>query len=45
MVLNKEYLGFKEIKALAIVKPPKGGRILGTFVRWEYKKENCTRYV
>jgi hypothetical protein len=28
--MNKEYLRFKDMKALAIVKPPKGARILGT---------------
>ena len=28
--LNKEFLGFKDMKALAIVKPPKGAKILGT---------------
>ena len=38
--MNKEYLGFKDMKALAIVKPPKGARILGTLTRWEYKEEN-----
>ncbi len=38
--LNKEFLGFKEMKAIAIVKPPKGPRILGTLTRWEYKEEN-----
>ena len=36
--LNKEFLGFKDMKALAIVKPPKGARILGTLTRWEYKE-------
>jgi hypothetical protein len=38
--LNKEILGFKEMKALAIVKPPKVAKILGTLTRWEYKEEN-----
>jgi hypothetical protein len=28
------------MKALAIVKPPKGARILGTITQWEYKEEN-----
>ncbi len=38
--MNKEYLGFKDMKALAIVKQPKGARKLGTLTRWEYKEEN-----
>ena len=38
--MNKEYLGFKDMKALAVVKPPKGAKILGTLTRWEYKAEN-----
>ncbi len=28
------------MKALAIVKPSNGARILGTLTRWEYKAEN-----
>ena len=31
--LNKEYRGFKDRNAFAIVKPPKGARILGTLTR------------
>ena len=31
--LNKGYLGFKDRNDLAIVKPPKGARILGTVTR------------
>ncbi len=27
--MSKEFLGFKDMKALAIVKPPKGARIMG----------------
>jgi hypothetical protein len=38
--LNKEYRGFKDSNALAIVKPPKVARILGTLTRWEYEKDN-----
>ena len=38
--MNKEYLRFKDMKALAVVKPPKGAKILGTLTRWEYKAEN-----
>ena len=40
--LNKEYRGFKDSNALAIVKPPKGARLLGRLTRWEYKKDNST---
>ena len=40
--LNKEYRGFKDSNALAIVKPPKEARILGTLTRWEYKEDNGT---
>ncbi len=40
VAMNKEYLGFKDIKALAIIKTPKGARILGILTRWEYKVEN-----
>ena len=28
------------MKALAVVKPPKGAQVLGTLTRWEYKEEN-----
>ncbi len=35
--LNQEYRGFKDRYALAVVKPPKGARILGTLTRLEYK--------
>ncbi len=38
--MHKEYLRFKDVKAPAIVKPPKGARILETLTRWEYKEEN-----
>ena len=38
--LNKEYIGFTDRTALAVVKPPKGERILGTLTRWEYKEDN-----
>ena len=40
--LNKEDRGFKDRNALAIVKPPKGARILGALTRWEYKEDNGT---
>ncbi len=40
--LNKEYRGFKDSNALAIVKQPKGARILGTLTLWEYKEDNGT---
>ncbi len=40
--LNKEYLGFKNCNALAIVKPPKGAKILGTLNLREYKEDNGT---
>ncbi len=36
--LNKECLRFKDMKALAIVKPPKGARIPGTLTRLDYKE-------
>jgi hypothetical protein len=36
----KEYHGFQDMKALAIVKPPKGARRHDTLTRWEYKEEN-----
>jgi hypothetical protein len=32
----------KDRNALAIVKPPKGARILGILARWEYKEDNGT---
>jgi hypothetical protein len=38
--LNKEYRGFKDHNALAVVKSPKGARILETVTRWEYKEDN-----
>ena len=38
---NKEYKGFKDSNALAVVKPPKGARILGTLTRWVYTEDNC----
>ncbi len=38
--LNKEYRGFKDSNALAVVKLPKGARILGTLTRWDYKEDN-----
>ena len=38
--MNKVYHGIKDMKALAIVKPPKGARVFGTLTRWEYKEEN-----
>ncbi len=28
------------MKALAVVKPPKGARLHDTLTRWEYKEEN-----
>ena len=31
--LNMEYQGFRDRNALAIAKPPKGERILGTLTR------------
>ncbi len=42
--LDKEYWGFKDRNKLAIVKLPKGARILGTvtLTRWEYNKDNGT---
>jgi hypothetical protein len=36
----KEYRGFQVMKALAVVKLPKGARIHGTLTRWLYKEEN-----
>ncbi len=36
----KEYHGFQDMKALAIVKPPKGARLHYTLTRWEYKEES-----
>ncbi len=38
--LNKEYRGFKDRHALAVVKLPKGARILGTLTRGENKEDN-----
>ena len=40
--LNKEYQGFKDRNALAIVKPPTGTRIFETLTRREYKEDNST---
>ncbi len=36
----KEYHWFQEMKALAVVKQPKGARLHETLTRWEYKEEN-----
>ncbi len=36
----KKYSGFQDMKALAVVKLPKGARIHGTLTKW-YKEENC----
>ena len=33
--MMKGYHGFQDIKALAIVKPPKGARLHDTLTRWE----------
>ena len=38
--MMKEYHGFQDMKALAIVKPPKGARLHDTSTRWKYKEEN-----
>ncbi len=38
--MMKEYHWFQDMKALAIVKPPKGARLHDTLTRWEYKEEN-----
>jgi hypothetical protein len=38
--MMKEYHGFQDMKALAIVKQPKGARLHDTLTRWEYKEEN-----
>ena len=38
--MMKEYHGFLDMKALAIVNPPKGARLHDTLTRWEYKEEN-----
>jgi hypothetical protein len=35
--MMKEYHGFQDMKALAIVKPPKGARLHDTLTSWEYK--------
>ncbi len=37
--MMKEYHGFQDMKALAIVKLPKGSRLHDTLTRWEYKEE------
>ncbi len=39
--LIKEYRGFKDSNAFAVVKPPRGARIRGTLTLWEYKEDNC----
>jgi hypothetical protein len=36
----KEYRGSQDMKALVVVKLPKGVRLHGTLTRWEYKEEN-----
>jgi hypothetical protein len=33
--MMKEYHGFQDMKALAVVKQPKGARLHGTLTRWE----------
>jgi hypothetical protein len=38
--MMKEYCGFQDMKALAIVNPPKGARLHDKLRRWEYKEEN-----
>jgi hypothetical protein len=38
--MMKEFRGFQDMKALAVVKLPKGARLHGTLTRWEYKEEN-----
>ncbi len=38
--INTEYRGLKDSNTLAIVKTPKGARILGTLKLWEYKEDN-----
>jgi hypothetical protein len=38
--MMKEYRGFQDMKALAVVKRPKGARLHDTLTRWEYKEEN-----
>ncbi len=38
--MMKEYHGLQDMKALAIVKPPKGARLHDKLTRWEYKEEN-----
>jgi hypothetical protein len=38
--LKKEARGFKDSTSLAIVRPPKGARILGMLTQWEYKEDN-----
>jgi hypothetical protein len=42
--MMKEYRGFQDMKALAVVKPPKGARLHGTLTRWEYKEETRWEY-
>ncbi len=36
----KEYRWLQDMKALPVVKLPKGARLHGTLTRWEYKEEN-----
>ena len=38
--MMNEYRGFQDMKALAVVKPPKGARLHDTSPRREYKEEN-----
>jgi hypothetical protein len=38
----KEYHGFQDIKALAVVMKPKGARLHDTLTRWEYKEEKVS---
>jgi hypothetical protein len=38
--MMKECHWFQDMKALAIVKPPKGARLHDTLTRWELKEEN-----
>ncbi len=36
----KQYRWFQDMKALAVVKLPKGAWVRGTLTGWEYKEEN-----
>ncbi len=38
--MMKEYHGFQDTKALAIVEPPKEARLRDSLTRWEYKEES-----